>query len=351
VAKQVFRKPGEPAPLVAMRYAAKAVSSADKAGTRVRVVVNKAQFPLRAPTVPGGVLLPPSKKRTGADFDTAWARKPLAVFTRRVILSGAVAAGIRTVASPQVHGLDRLADLRAAALDALEDDEQPPAVIFAANHQSHLDAPLMLTSVPRPWRDRLVVGAAADYFFGTRVSGTAAALALGAIPIDRAKVNRRSADLVTDLLNDRWSIVIFPEGGRSPDGWGQPFRGGAAFLSVRTGCPIVPVHLDGTGAIWGKGRKTLEPGRTRVTFGPPLVPGPGEDARELGERLEHAVARLADEATSDWWSAALRSGRGETPSLAGPQASSWRRAWAITDHRRRLRTGPRKRTDRTWPAS
>jgi lactate racemase len=133
--------------------------------------------------------------------------------------------------------------------------------------------------------------------------------------------------------------------------WGQPFRGGAAFLSVRTGAPIVPVHLDGTGAIWGKGRRKLEPGRTRVTFGPPLVPAEGEDARELGERLEAAVARLADEATSDWWSAAVRAGRGETPSLAGPDASSWRRSWALTEHRRRLRTGPRRRPDRPWPST
>jgi 1-acyl-sn-glycerol-3-phosphate acyltransferase len=351
VAKQVFRKPGEPAPLVAMRLAAKAVSSADRAGKPVRTAVNKASFPLRRPSVPGGVLLPPKPKKTGADFDTAWARRPLAVFARRAILAGAVSAAVRAVASPGLHGLDRLEDLRQAAEEAIDDGEHPLAVIFAANHQSHLDAPLMLTSIPRPWRDRLVVGAAADYFFATRLTGTASALALGAIPIDRSKVNRRSADLATSLIQDRWSFVIFPEGGRSPDGWGQPFRGGAAFLSVRTGAPIVPVHLDGTGAIWGKGRRKLEPGRTRVTFGPPLVPAEGEDARELGERLEAAVARLADEATSDWWSAAVRAGRGETPSLAGPDASSWRRSWALTEHRRRLRTGPRRRPDRPWPST
>ena len=56
-------------------------------------------------------------------------------------------------------------------------------MIFAANHASHVDAPLMLTSIPRPWRSRLVVGAGADYFFATRVTGTLSALALGAIPI------------------------------------------------------------------------------------------------------------------------------------------------------------------------
>ena len=118
---------------------------------------------------------------------------------------------------------------------------------------------------------RLVVGAAADYFFATRFTGALSALAMGAIPIDRTRVNRRSGDLAAELLEDDWSILIFPEGGRSPDGWGQPFRGGAAYLSVRTGAPVVPIHLEGTGRIMGQGMNRPRPGRTLVTFGKPAV--------------------------------------------------------------------------------
>ncbi len=168
---------------------------------------------------------------------------------------------VRGVANPERTGLDRLSDL----------DEDKP-VIFAANHHSHVDAPLLITSVPEPWRHRLVVGAAADYFFATRFTGALSALAMGAIPIDRSRVNRRSGDLAAELLEDRWSILIFPEGGRSPDGWGQPFRGGAAYLSVRTGAPVVPIHLEGTGRIMGRGMNRPRPGRTLVTFGTPLLP-------------------------------------------------------------------------------
>ena len=54
---------------------------------------------------------------------------------------------------------------------------------------------------------------------------------MGAIPIERTKVTRRSAHQAAALLDDGWSMLIFPEGGRSPDGWGQPFRGGAASLA------------------------------------------------------------------------------------------------------------------------
>ncbi len=207
----------------------------------------------------------------------------------------------------------------------------------------------MLTSIPQPWRSRLVVGAGADYFFTTRLAGTVSALALGAIPIDRTRVNRRSADLAASLLDDGWSLLIFPEGGRSPDGWGQPFRGGAAFLSIRCGVPVVPVHLDGTGAILGRGSTWPKPGRSKVTFGAPLRPADGEDARRFGERIEQAVAVLADEAISDWWSARRRAAEGTTPSLTGPGATGWRRAWALTEHRARGKAGQRRRQQRAWP--
>ena len=93
--------------------------------------------------------------------------------------------------------------------------------------------------------------------------GIIAALSLNAIPIDREVTGRKSADMIRDLIDDGWSLVIYPEGGRSPDGWGQEFKGGAAYLSSRTGAPVVPVFIDGTGAIFGKGMKRPKPGRPR----------------------------------------------------------------------------------------
>ncbi len=213
---------------------------------RIRVL----EFPLRAPTVPRGVEPPPGQKRTGADYDTSWARKSPARWARRVVVEGPMRAVVTGMASPERRGVDRL-------------DVIDGPVIFAANHHSHLDTPLLLTTIPRPWRHELVVGAAADYFFGTQVSAAAAALIMGAIPIERAKVGRKSADLARDLINEGSSLLIFPEGGRSPDGWGQPFRGGAAFLAIRCGVPVVPVHVAGTGRIFPKGASRPKRGRTR----------------------------------------------------------------------------------------
>jgi len=188
------------------------------------------------------------------------------------------------------------------------------------------------------------VGAAADYFFRTHVTSAISALAIGALPIERSKVSRRSADQAAELIADGWSMLIFPEGGRSPDGWGQPFRGGAAYLSSRCDVPVVPVHIEGTGRILRKGKKLPTPSHVRVTYGTPLHPLEGESAARYAERIERAVATLADEATTDWWQATQRSAAGTTPALTGPDAPAWRRTWALGDRSRR-----RRRQTRTWP--
>ena len=101
--------------------------------------------------------------------------------------------------------------------------------------------------------------------------------------------------MIRELIDDGWSLVIYPEGGRSPDGWGQEFKGGAAYLSSRTGASVVPVFIDGTGSIFGKGMKRLKPGRTRVVFGSPMRPEDDESTRRLNARIEAAVTALADE--------------------------------------------------------
>lgn len=290
-----------------------------------------AEFPFRAPTLPGGVEPLPKDPTLGAAYDTAWARSPAARLGRLALLEGVVRPLVKAVADPERRGYDRLVGLDGPA-------------IFAANHLSHVDAGLLMTSLPEPWRHRAFAAAAADYFFDTRVKATMAALALNAIPIERSKVTRRSAILAAELIDDGWSMVIFPEGGRSPDGWAQPFRAGAAFLAVRCGVPVVPVHIEGTGRILPKGTNKLVPGRTRVTFGTPIDPGPDADMRALAADIEAAVTALADEVAGDWWTARQRAHAGQSPPLSGPDASSWRRAWALGDRRshRRKRIEP-------WP--
>ena len=289
----------------------------------------RAGFPYGPPTWPGGVPRPPIERRTGVDFETDWARRYPARLARAVFVDQMLRPVVRALVPPHVHGIDRLETL-----------EGP--VIFVANHQSHLDTPLLLSALPDRWRHRAVIAAAADYFFDTRLKGTLSALVLGALPVERGRVDRRPLEQARELLDDGWSIVIFPEGGRSPDGWAQPFRGGAAYLSMHGGFPVVPVHLEGTGRVLPKGAKRPSRAAVHVTFGAPLRPREGERTNKFSDRIEEAVAVLADEQTTDWWTARRRAAMGTTPSLAGPDAGAWRRSWA-------LERGARRRPVRTWP--
>jgi 1-acyl-sn-glycerol-3-phosphate acyltransferase len=296
----------------------------------IGAVLRRVPFPLRAPTVPGGVEPQRAVSKVGANYDTDWARSYPARAARVLLVEGVVRPAMDVLAAPTVVGLDRLTGLDGA-------------VVFAANHHSHVDTPLLLSVIPEPWRHHLFIGAAADYFFGNRITSTLSALVIGAIPIERTKVSRNSAQQAAELINEGWSMLIFPEGGRSPDGWGQPFRGGAAYLALRCEVPVVPLHVEGTARILRKGRNVPEPSPTKVTFGAPMWPAEDEDSRSFGARIEAAVAELADEATTDWWQARRRAHAGTTPSLQGPEAGAWRRTWSLGER------GPKRRRRAAWP--
>ncbi|MEL6892531.1 MAG: lysophospholipid acyltransferase family protein [Actinomycetota bacterium] len=329
-----------------VHVARRASGVAEAALRRAATPLARKGFPYRKPTVPRSVDVPRSPSRLGGAYDTDWARSPLASAVRGLIVEGPLRLGIRAVASPTVRGLDRLVDLERIAD---ETDETPP-VIFAPNHHSHLDTALMIRSIPMRWRSELVVAAAADYFFDAHWKAVLSALSLNAIPIDRAATSRTTSDRLRDLVTDGHSLIIYPEGGRSPDGWGQEFKGGAAYLSTRTGAPIVPVFIDGTGEIYGKGAKRPKPGRTTVTFGTPLVATDDENTRRFNARVQAAVERLGDEALHDFWTASRRAASGTSSSLSGPEHTSWRRQWQLGDRRRLSTAGIRRPLRRTWPS-
>ncbi len=280
-------------------------------------------FPYTAASVPVGVEPKVEPSKLGERYETDWARRPVARWTRLAVLETIGRGAAAITCRPEVRNLDPLEDLEGRA-------------IFVTNHHSHLDTTLLLTTIPRPWRHGMVVAAAADYFFDTRAKAALAAWAYGAMPMERVRVSRRGADAAADLIEDGWSLLIFPEGGRTPDGWGQPHKGGAAYLAVKCGVPVVPIHLEGSGRVLPKGKSVPDPQTVVVNFGTPMWHRDDEDARRFAARLEGAIGELADETTTDWWSARSRAHRGDTPSLRGPELTSWRRDWLSPDRRPRV---------------
>ncbi|WP_122818027.1 lysophospholipid acyltransferase family protein [Nocardioides pantholopis] len=262
-------------------------------------------------------------------FPSDWSRRRPAVAAREVAQRGALEPLFRSQVRTHVEGLD--------ILDQLEGP-----VIFAANHASHLDTPLVLLSLPDRWRRRTAVAAAADYFFDTWWRAVGSSLVFNTFPIDR----RGGAMATTpgEVLADGWSLVIFPEGTRSRDGWTGTFRMGAAYLAHEHGVPVVPVAHRGTFAAMPRGQGWPSPGRRQLTirFGEPLRPAEGESVRDFAPRIKDAIAQLLDEDTSTWWEAKRRAAAGRTPDPAGPQVAQWRRVWAQSESPEveRPETGP-----------
>ena len=94
------------------------------------------------------------------------------------------------------------------------------------------------------------------------------------------------------LIEKGWSIAIFPEGARTSAGKLARFRAGAAILASRHGLPVVPMYMEGLGAIRPKGSEERTPGPVTVRVGEPLQFTAGGDANEANRRIFHAVDDL-----------------------------------------------------------
>jgi 1-acyl-sn-glycerol-3-phosphate acyltransferase len=310
------------------------------AGSGLRGRIRSARFPLAAPSWPTTVERPDPERKVGLDYDHEWSRRYPVRLARAVVMDNLARPVARVLAPATVRGLEHLQHI-----------DGP--VIFAANHASHMDTPLLLTTLPVEFRHHVVVAAASDYFFDRTWKSVLSSFALATIPIERSKVNRKSGDTAAELIEDGWNLVIFPEGGRSPDGWSQPFTAGAAYLARRTSRPVVPVYLHGTRHVLpksaaaegipagGSGTESRRSSRLRrapiaVLFGAPVSPDEGENTHRFSDRIEAAVATLSREVHSDWWQArrsvsAVAPVEGAGTAHRGPAASPWRRAWALDE--------------------
>ncbi len=274
-------------------------------------------FPFKAPNWPSTVARTPKRSALGANYDTTWSRKYPVRMLRALFLDGMARPLIKTLIPPTIFGEDRIKGA-------------PVPAIFAANHSSHLDTPLLASHLPIRYRHKTVIGAGADYFFDRTWKATLWAGLAGAIPIERNRVNRKSAELAESLLKDGWSLIIFPEGGRTPDGFGQTFKAGIAQLAKKSDVPVIPVFIKGTYDALGKNSRTFKPGPTSINFGFPMQLGDGEDVRAFTQRIQKAVGQLSHELETDWWTARMAAAREMTPELTGPEEKGWRDEWNRT---------------------
>ena len=119
-----------------------------------------------------------------------------------------------------------------------------------------------------------------------------AAFFFNAFPLPQREAGaRQTLKYIGELTGMGWSILIFPEGMRSPTGQLKPFRGGIGMIGSRLDIPIVPIRIDDVDKLMPMGSTFVKPGRVRVTFGAPLRLR-GDDYAALAAQVEEAVRSL-----------------------------------------------------------
>jgi 1-acyl-sn-glycerol-3-phosphate acyltransferase len=225
-------------------------------------------------------------ERSRISLDTSWARKPAAQAVREVIIMGLLGPVIDYYVEPQTEGAD------------LFDSLKPP-VLFASNHQSHMDTPTILKSMPGPWRRKTAALAAADYFFRNRLVATLVSLSFATVPIERkGGGTRENNQRIERLLQENWNLLIYPEGTRSRSGDIGTLRSGVAAIALEHGVPIVPIHVGGTHDAMPVGRAWPKRHPVTVRFGTPIEPSPADDRKSLMAELTAALTSMRAESAT-----------------------------------------------------
>jgi long-chain acyl-CoA synthetase len=235
-----------------------------------------------------------SRTEVAEPFDfPAWNRTALVRIIRRLSLATWILPLARAFAWIDVAGREHIQKLHGP-------------VVFAANHQSHFDVPVILAALPGHVRKSVAPAMAKEFFKAhffpaehswreiliKRLNYYLAAFFFNAFPLPQREAGaRQTLRYIGEITGEGYSVLIFPEGVRSATGEMAPFRGGIGMIAARLELPVVPVRLEGVHRILHLQWKMARPGRVSVRFGPPMRLG-GDDYATLARRVEEAVRSL-----------------------------------------------------------
>lgn len=168
-----------------------------------------------------------------------------------------------------------------------------PVAVYAANHTSYMDTPVIFSSLPFQFRILAKKELWRLAFIGWYLNRS------GQIPIDTANPRATLSSLSGGVkaLRAGMPLFVFPEGSRTPDGELQKFMSGAAFLAIRAQVPLVPVALSGVYDLLPIHTHHFYPGQLVLSVGEPIdTTGMAmRQADELTERLRSAIEQMRQE--------------------------------------------------------
>jgi 1-acyl-sn-glycerol-3-phosphate acyltransferase len=177
-------------------------------------------------------------------------------------------------------------------------DAQPDTCqrVYFANHTSHLDALVLWSCLPREVRAVTRAVAARDYWEGGPVRRHIAR-SFNVLLIDREniKVHQSPVEMMIREIGKRYSLIVFPEGGRNESEDMGEFKSGLYYLAKkRPDLELVPVYMENLSRVLPRGEVLPVPLLSCITFGPPMWLEAGEPKVNFLNRARHAVRRLRD---------------------------------------------------------
>lgn len=168
-----------------------------------------------------------------------------------------------------------------------------PVAVYAANHTSYMDTPVVFATLPFQFRILAKKELWPIAFIGWYLNRS------GQIPIDTVTARGTIASLGAGVraLQGGMPLFVFPEGSRTPDGTLRPFLSGAAYLAIRSQVPLIPVALSGVYDLLPIHTHHFYPGDVTLSVGEP-IDTTGMSPRqtdELSARLRHAIEELLEE--------------------------------------------------------
>jgi 1-acyl-sn-glycerol-3-phosphate acyltransferase len=168
--------------------------------------------------------------------------------------------------------------------------------VYFANHTSHLDVLVLWSSLPKDVRNVTRPVAARDYWEKSGVRRYMASL-FNALLIDREniKVHQSPVESMLREIGDKYSLIVFPEGGRNQGEEIGEFKSGIYYLAKkRPDLELVPVFMDNLNRILPRGEFLPVPLLSCITIGPPIWLEHKEPKTEFLKRAREAVRRLKD---------------------------------------------------------
>lgn len=168
--------------------------------------------------------------------------------------------------------------------------------VYFANHTSHLDALVLWASLPKQLRNLTRPVAAADYWQAGPVRRYMATV-FNALLIDRTKIKVHNSpiDMMIREISNKYSLIVFPEGGRNPTGELRDFKSGLYYLGKkRPDLELVPVYFDNLNRVMPKGEFLPVPLLSCISIGPPIWLEAGEGKNDFLTRARQAVLNLKE---------------------------------------------------------